>query len=177
MHRKTAQRVVLMVWLASVLLTSVVHAGPDAANRPLRDQLTPEEFAALGLTKLTPEELARLEAWIEHRGTAIRETTRVVTRTETLQRADQQARDQGARVFESPTERFITSRIAGVFHGLHGRGSLIELENGQVWRLVEDRRESADLDSPKVALRRSLAGNYYLWVDGLPGTVSVVRVK
>jgi hypothetical protein len=177
MHRKSARHFVLFICLTSALLAEIGRADSSTAARPLREQLSPEEFAALGLDKLTPEELARLAAWIEHRGSTIREHTRVATRTETLHEADQQAQDQGARVFATPTDRFITSRIAGPFHGLHGRGSLIGLENGQTWRLVEDRRVSAELAAPKVTLRRSLAGNHYLWIEGVPGMFAVVRDK
>ena len=35
-----------------------------AQQPPIERQMTPEEFKAAGLDKLTPEELARLNAWL-----------------------------------------------------------------------------------------------------------------
>src|ERR1019366_6914067 len=85
------------------LILAVLCAGAAArADEPFSKGLSPEEFQAAGLGKLTPEELARLDALVrgEKAGAAARaaaETAKAVTAKVSQQvRQEVQAEDRKA---------------------------------------------------------------------------------
>ena len=47
-----------------VLAVLLVLAAPVAAQQSIESQMTPEEFKAAGLDKLTAEEISRLNPWL-----------------------------------------------------------------------------------------------------------------
>lgn len=70
----------------------------------------------------------------------------------------------------------IESRLAGRFEGWK-KGTLFELENGQVWRCIDDREVYGARDNPKVTIRRNFMGSYWLKIEGLHPQARVRRVK
>src|SRR5688572_7667735 len=62
----------------ALALALALPAAAVSAQAPLQQQMSPEQFKAAGLDKLTPEELASLNAWL---GNAIEvESKKAVTR-------------------------------------------------------------------------------------------------
>jgi hypothetical protein len=150
------------------LLMSVVLALPAAAFAadqyvPLQQRMTPEEFKAAGLDKLSPDELTNLDNWLSGHGKVI---TKVVDQS-------------GIPVFYGKGEKPgpITARVQGNFSGFNGHGQYA-LDNGQVWQQADTSKISCmSSDSPKVTIRRSLMGNWMMSVDGCNDTTSVKRIK
>src|SRR3546814_15594136 len=91
--------------------------------------MTAEQFKAAGLDKLSPEELANLNTWLD----------RTIT-TETAKAAEQASVQTKERV-ESENRGFfhfgsddpLESRLTGTFAGFR-KGNTYPLDNGQQWR-------------------------------------------
>jgi len=146
-------------------------AAPVAAQQPaIQAQMTPEEFKAAGLDKLSAEELARLNAWL---GRTIEDETARAT-SEAKARVVEEHR--GFATFGSSEP--IDARIAGDFHGF-ANGREYTLDNGHVWKQVDHARLSGvRLEGPAVRLTSSVMGNaWYLKVEGYNTRAKVVRVK
>lgn len=163
--------------LAPLLLVPVLalaaagNAHAQAASRqPIEQQMAPEEFKATGLTKLSAEELARLNAWLGR--TIEAESTRAAAT------AQEKIKSETRGFFDFGTTEPIVSTLVGEFRGFQ-RGRTYTLANGQEWRQIEDAslagvRKSA----PKVTVTPSVIGNaWYLIIDGYNTRAKVVRTK
>ena len=156
----------------STLLAALLFvAAPAAAQQQaIENQMTPEEFKAAGLDKLSSGELARLNAWLNR--TIEGETAKAAT--EAKEKVVEEHR--GFATFGSSEP--IESRISGEFRGF-GSGREYTLENGHVWQQVDHSKLSGvRLDSPAVQLNPSVMGNaWYMKVEGYNTRAKVVRVK
>lgn len=86
---------------------------------------------------------------------------------ESLQKADKAAKiDQ------------ISARLIGDFTGWE-RNTRFELDNGQVWKCVDDREMYAGkpVNRPVVTIERGLFGAYFLAVDGYNQRAKVKRLR
>jgi len=133
-----------------VLLTLFLTLAVSLGNAPrswaqdesggIQQQMTPEEFKAAGLEKLTPKELAKLNAWI--RGDREQAVQTAVTATE--KKASQRA--------EKEKQSLIVSRVDGVWSGI-APGVVIALEDGSKWQLAnKDEHYGGYADHPAVAV-------------------------
>jgi hypothetical protein len=150
------------------LLMSVALAVPLAAQAadqyvPLQQRMSPEEFKAAGLDKLSPDELKNLDSWLSGHG---KTATKMVDQS-------------GNPVFYPSSEKAgpIQARVQGEFGGFTGHTEFT-LDNGQVWKQADASRLSClTSTNPKVTIRRSLMGNWMAAVDGCNDTTSMVRTK
>ncbi|HKE19219.1 MAG TPA: hypothetical protein VKB80_30295 [Kofleriaceae bacterium] len=127
-------------------------APPAAASvLELKNLMTGPEYVAAGLEKLSAPERVLLDDWIG----------RLVVRLLTAR----QRRD-----CQSPIE----SRIDGEFEGWTGR-TVVQLENGQVWRQRSATERYAYRVSPAVQVHRSASG-CHMKVDGVAEEVPVDRL-
>src|SRR5215510_8938346 len=97
-------------------------AEPATAAQPeisgsIKEMMSPEEFKAAGLNKLSPDELQKLDAWLQG------------SRQITEQKAEKKATARA----EKTKMDVIVSRVDGMFNGLTGR-TVIRLEDGTVWK-------------------------------------------
>jgi hypothetical protein len=72
--------------------------------------------------------------------------------------------------------KFIDSQINGRFEGW-GPGQLIELANGQVWRIADGSRATFETTNPKVRIEAGAFSAFYMVVDGTNQAPRVRRVK
>ncbi len=154
--------------LLAVLFGLVIACGLSVAGEPkgLQEKMTPQEFHAAGLDKLSPDELAALNAWLEsdHKTTAAAAAASTYRRT-----------SQGFLESSSPTT--VESRLQGEFHGWSGRTVFI-LENGQIWIQVEDAEfRSPKLMQPMITISPGLLGGWKLRVEGSTRFAMVKRVQ
>lgn len=70
----------------------------------------------------------------------------------------------------------IQSRILGAFAGWEGKAEF-RLENGQIWRQIDDGRFAVHLTDPVVVIEKGVLGAYYLHVAGYGSRTKVVRVR
>lgn len=154
----------------ALLAASPAVLAQSAAGVPPQQEMTTDEFKAAGLDKLSAEELASLNAWLNRK---------IGVETE---RAAAQAEDrvkQGARGFLSfGSSEPIVSTIVGEFRGF-AKGRNYTLANGQEW----EQTDAASLSgvrktAPAVTLTPSLVGNdWYLRIDGYNSRAKVRRTR
>ncbi|HXH01574.1 MAG TPA: hypothetical protein VNI56_05250 [Xanthomonadaceae bacterium] len=153
----------------AVLLACLLVAGPVRAQEPLERQMSSQEFKAAGLDKLSPQELAALNAWL---GRKISSET-VKAAAEAKRRVEEDNR--GFFNFGSMTP--VMSTLVGDFRGF-AKGRTYTLSNGQVWKQVDEESMLARLSNPGVRVTPSRVGNvWYLKVDRYNTAAKVQRVK
>ena len=165
------------VFLLALLLALPALASAQDAP-PIEQAMNAEEFRAAGLDKLSAEELARLNAWLDRR-VAERAGAAVAA-------ASEQAREEGRKeVIENNRGFFhfgksepIAASIVGEFRGF-GRGRTYVLDNGQEWKQVDDASlAGARLTNPKARIKPGLMGNvWYMQVEGFNTAARVERIK
>src|SRR6184192_1483298 len=133
---------------------SCVHsarAAREKMSEDIQQIMTPDEFKAAGLNKLSPEELAKLNAWLQ----GYRQTTEQAAEKKATARAERTKLD------------VLVSRIDGTFNGLTGR-TIIRLEDGTVWKQAnaDDRYRSKVTDHPAAVV-----------IHGVSATKCSLRVR
>jgi hypothetical protein len=116
-------------------------AADQILSGTIKEMMSPEEFKAAGLNKLSSEELEKLNAWLQ----GYRETTEKVTEKKTEKRV---AASQSF-FHHDP----IVSRVDGSFAGLKGR-TLIKLEDGTLWKQanIDDHAGPSPIEHPGAAV-------------------------
>ena len=115
------------------------RAAQEEAGGGIHEMMTPEEFKAAGLNKLSAEELQKLDAWLQG--------YRQVAEKKATARAERTKLD------------LLVSRVDGSFNGLTGR-TVIRLEDGTVWKQANagDRFHAQITDHPPVAVMHGVFG-------------------
>jgi len=126
------------------------HAAQEKMSEDIQQIMTPEEFKAAGLNKLSPDELARLNAWLQ----GYRQVTEQAAEKKATARASRTKLD------------VLVSRVDGTFDGLTG-GTIIRLEDGTVWKQAnaDDRYRSKVTDHPAAVVIHGVFG-YKMQVEG-----------
>jgi hypothetical protein len=135
------------VMLASVELLT---AAPPEMSGSIKEVMSPEEFKAAGLNKLSADELQKLDAWLQ----GYRQVTEQAAEKKATARASRTKMD------------LIVSRVDGQFNGLTGR-TIIRLEDGTVWKQAnaEDRHRAKVTDHPAAAVMHGVFG-YKMQIEG-----------
>jgi hypothetical protein len=130
------------------------RSASGQAGASIQQLMSPEEFRAAGLNKLSSEELQKLDAWLQ----GYRETTEKTT--------EKRVEKTVKRSFF--TGEPIVSRVDGSFGGLKGR-TLIKLEDGTVWKQanIDDHYGPSPIDHPGAAVIHTGLG-YKIRIQGVP---------
>jgi len=75
-----------------------------------------------------------------------------------------------------PPVESIESNIPGHFDGWYAN-SRIRLGNGQVWQVTDGTSRFADLQDPRVTVRRGALGSFFLDIDGVKPSRRVRRIE
>jgi hypothetical protein len=128
-------------------------AAPKETSGNIQEMMTPEEFRAAGLNKLSPDELQKLDAWLQG------------YRQATEQTAEKKATAKAAAESHAKMD-LLVSRVDGQFNGLTGR-TVIRLEDGTVWRQAnaDDRYRPKVTDRPAAAVIHGVFG-YKMQIEG-----------
>jgi hypothetical protein len=147
-------RITLIVYLTFSLLLVLglvewAHAQETEAS--VQEMMTPEEFRAAGLNKLSPEERQKLDAWLQ----GYRETTE--------KRTEKKVK-QSFFKFGEP----MLSRVDGSFSGLRGH-TVIKLQDGTVWRQAnsDDHYGASPIENPGAMVVHTGFG-YKMRIQGVP---------
>lgn len=70
----------------------------------------------------------------------------------------------------------VDSHIEGHFAGWYPN-TRIRLANGQVWQVTDGSSRFADVDNPKVTVRRGALGSFFLDIDGVNPAPRVKRIE
>lgn len=151
------------------------------AQQTIQQRMTAEEFRAAGLDKLSADELASLDRWLQRQ---VQQEASAATGA-AVEQAREEAREQARREVAAETagrrpppaaEAPVHSRISGQFDGF-GRGRRYTLENGQVWEQVDaSRLEGVRVANPAVTVTPGFFGAWYLRIDGYNTRAKVQRV-
>jgi len=126
------------------------RAAREPISADIQQIMTPEEFKAAGLSKLSPDELAKLNAWLQ----GYRQVTEQAAEKKATARAEHTKMD------------VIVSRVDGTFNGLTGR-TIIRLEDGTVWKQAnaDERYRPKNTDHPAAVVIHGVFG-YKMQVEG-----------
>lgn len=146
LFHRFARKSLLVSLLASA--TAVLTLNAQEATADIQQVMTPEQFKAAGLEKLSPEELQNLNKWLY----GYRETT--------AKSATKKAERQAAEVAES--------RVDGTFNGIGGN-TIIKLEDGTVWKQAnpDEHWRAPGLDHPAAAVVKTPFGRK-MQIAGMP---------
>jgi hypothetical protein len=160
-------RRILAASLLSFSLALAVSPAQAQAFSSLEERMSARDFREAGLDKLSPEELARLNAWLAANGLAAPAA------------AAAPAQDEDRRGFRERLDtREINARVAGTFAGWAGVTE-ITLDNGQVWRVTDanSRLRTGPIESPRVTLRAGALGGWWMIVEGFNTRAPVERIR
>ena len=137
------------------MLTFVAPAGaaqPEVSGS-IKEVMSPEEFKAAGLNKLSADELQKLDAWLQG------------YRQVTEQAAEKKATAKASAESHAKMD-LLVSRVDGTFNGLMGR-TVIRLEDGTVWKQAnaDDRYRPKVTDHPAAAVIHGVFG-YKMRIEG-----------
>ncbi|MFN3843765.1 MAG: hypothetical protein ACK4RW_10965 [Rehaibacterium terrae] len=154
--------------LAALLLPAAALPAQEFSS--LEERMTGAEFKAAGLDKLSPEELAALNAWLRRQaGTALPVPPGATPPA---------IEDRTGFRSESP-RGIVVSRIDGDFNGWEGR-AVFRLQNGQVWQSIEPGARfhvPRTMVNPEVRIQSGMFGGWYLSVEGYNTRVRVQRIQ
>lgn len=164
----------LFLFSAFLAAAFASSAQNPAQPRDLQQAMTEAEFEAAGLGKLSPAELASLNAWLQHRVNQETEVA-VAAAKETTRKEVQQ---EGRGFFDFGSEEPIVSAIAGEFGGF-AQGRQYTLENGQVWEQIEPASlAGVRKANPAVTIKPAKFGNkWFMRIDGYNTAAPVRRIK
>jgi len=166
------QRTPLRASLALALLLACGGAFAQAAGEQhaIEQQMSPDQFKAAGLDKLSPQELANLNAWLNR----------------TVQAETAKAKVDAKENFENENRGFIhfssdenfEAHIVGEFRGF-AQGTSYTLDNGQVWRQIDGASlEGVRKTNPAVKMSPGILGDtWWLRIEGYNTRAQVKRVK
>ena len=150
------------ICIASLIISAVLiftfagaaRAAEELVSGSIQKMMSPEEFKAAGLDKLSSEELQKLDAWLQ----GYREATQKATETTTEKKMKKSFFNREP----------IVSRVDGSFAGLRGR-TLIKLEDGTVWKQanIDDHAGPSPIDHPGAAVVWTGFG-YKMRIQGVP---------
>lgn len=163
--------------LASALLGTALLCSPAIAqymaNADLRQQMSPEQFRAAGLDKLSAEELASLDRWLQ--GTVEQATAQV--REQALEAGRQEVIVKNRGFLDFGSSEPINATISSDFRGF-GSNRQYTLDNDQVWEQTDGATLSGVRDAhPKVRITPGVMGVWYLQVEGFNTRAKVRRIK
>ena len=154
-----------------LMLAVLLAAAPAAfAQPPIEQRMTPEQVKATGVDKLSPQELANLNAWLNN--TLEVETTRAAVQ------AMEKIESEHRGFFNFGKSDPIVAKLTGEFRGF-AKGRSWTLDNGQVWEQVDEATlAGVRKTDPQVRITPSLAGKFwYMQIDGYNTRAGVKRVK
>ena len=154
----------IIVLFLAVCIFLPIPAWAQSAEFPgVQKAMSPQEYDAAGLQKLTSEERARLDEFIR----------RFVASSNQV--AAEKAVDRAVKERKATPPEIIQSRIVGPFTGFTG-STVFTLENGKRWRQAQpDSRYFPKVESPPVIIVKDTFG-YRMYIAG-GGDIRVSRVR
>lgn len=155
--------------LLSLLPLTALAQTPPAGDPPIQQRMSPEEFKAAGLDKLSADELANLNRWLN--GTLKVESEKATAA------AERTLKDKAHGFFDFGGKKEpIKSRLVGEFRGF-ADGRVYRLENGQEWEQIEAAELHAKLSNPEVEMRPGVLNTWWMLVGKYNTRAKVRRIK
>lgn len=169
---KAVSRLFCICLLASALAPATAFAQ-RVISTDLQQQMSAEQFRAAGLDKLSPSELASLNAWLQ--GTVEQAAAQV--REQALEDGRQEVIVKHRGFLDFGSNEPISATLPGSFNGF-GQGRQYTLDNGQVWEQTDTASLSgARGENKSVRITPGLMGVWYLQIQGYNTRAKVRRIK
>ena len=136
-----------------LVFNNQIHASEEAPFS-LEEELSEEKFEALGLRKLSVNELSELSKWIENYKTS---------------------HHFDGNTTDSEDDYFLVSEIDGIFEGWSG-STIFRLKNGQIWQQRLSGKWKYYIQSPSVKIKKNFFGYFVMRVDDRK-SIGVKRIK
>lgn len=168
----------ILLALLATLFTQTALAQTSFSS--LEEQMTGKDFEAAGLEKLSPDELAALNAWIRSRSLATLDAPKAGSGA--VYSGQTTSQDGDMRGFENEQMRnadrsVITSRIVGTFTGWDGQ-TVFTLENGMIWEQADkDKFYVKAIENPVVTIEPGAFRTWKLSVEGYASDCRVERIQ
>jgi hypothetical protein len=139
----------------------------------VEQQMSADEFKAAGLDKLSAQELAALNAWLQRK--VVQETAKVAETAKEEGRKEVKEKNRG--FFDFGSAEPIESTIAGEFNGF-SNGRRYTLANGQVWEQIEPASlAGVRKTNPKVKITPGILNNWFMKIENYNTMAKVRRVE
>ena len=140
---------------------AVIAAADDRAPPPVETLMTPEDYAASGLDKLSAAEREHLSEWLErYRKGAVQGPPPKKT---------------SEQLAEEKTEE-IVAKVVPAFRGWSGK-TIFKLDNGQVWQQRQVGKLRYNGDDSTILIYRNMLGGYMLKHNDTGRSVGVKRIQ
>lgn len=184
--------------LCTVAAFGMLISAAQAADSSFTTALTPQEYAAAGLNKLTPDEVARLDRLVgayqsgalaaaqrelaaAQAAKADAEARAAKAQSEAMARNDAKGHESWlgkAKAILTPGTiieyRTLDSQIVGNVKGWHAE-TVFRLENGQLWRVLDGESywSAKVLQNPKIQITPGKLGGFWMKIEGIRAQVRV----
>ena len=143
----------------ALLLALTLHSTLLAQNPDIRRLMSPEEYAASGLEKLSDSEIETINQWLVRY--TVEDAEEMLESNPVVQEADNED---------------IVSRIDGAFNGWNGP-TRFRLQNGQIWETNSMRTYNYSAVDPEVVISRNWMGVYRMRIVETGRAINVRRVE
>ena len=154
----------LSLALSVLILTMPLLADAQQRYVPIEQRLSPEQLQATGLDTLSAQQRQLLNRLLSDEQAVVEE------------RVEKSARSQLSGLLDRKQDEPVRAAIQGEFRGWVA-GSVIELDNGQRWRVTEG---ELDLRKPMVHVQATITpgmvSGWYLQVEGQSPRAKVRRL-
>lgn len=131
--------------------------------------MTPEDYAASGLDKLSDAERKHLSEWVErYREGAV--VGPVVHKKQSQMTEEEKVEDKKVR------EAVIVAKVVPAFKGWTGT-TIFRLDNGQLWQQRQNGKLLYDGSDSTVTISRNVMGKYVLKHEDTGRGIGVMRVN
>ncbi len=166
-------RLRLLACAAVLMSLSLPALAQRVVDGNLQQQMSPAEFKAAGLDKLSSQEMASLNNWLQGKVAELAANAREEAREEGRQEVI--VKNRGFHDFGSNDP--IKSNITDEFRGF-AKGRRYVLANKQEWEQTDEATLSGvRKNAPEVTINPGLVGVWYMTVEGYNTRAKVRRVK
>lgn len=167
----------LLACAALLLSLSAPALAQRVVDGDLQQQMSPTEFKAAGLDKLSAQELATLNRWLQGKVEAATTQAVAAVREEAREQGRQEVIVKNRGFFDFGSSEPITGVLQGEFRGF-GKGRVYVLDNGQEWEQTDSTSVvGVRKQSPKVSIKPGVMGVWYMKVEGVNSQPKVHRSK
>ncbi|HEL2978122.1 TPA: hypothetical protein UMB92_000944 [Stenotrophomonas maltophilia] len=170
-------RLRLLACAALLLSLSAPALAQRVVEGDLQQQMSPAEFKAAGLDKLSAQELATLNRWLQGKVEAATTQAVAAVRESAREEGRQEVIVKNRGFFDFGSSEPIVGTLQGEFRGF-GKGRIYVLDNGQEWEQTDaSTLAGVRKQSPSVSIKPGVMGVWYMKVDGVNTQPKVRRTK
>lgn len=164
--RANGLKIITLLFFAWGLLATGAAEAKDAPA--VRTLMTPEDYSASGLNKLSDAERAHLSEWVErYREGAV--IGPVVHKKQSQMTPEEKVQDKKEKAVQ------IVAKVVPAFRGWNGK-TVFTLDNGQQWQQRTTGKLRYSGTDSNVVISRNVLGKYIMKHQGTGRAVGVFRI-